>query len=94
MLNLVLDEKEARLVITALANLSRHYKMMAGDAKGYHNRAQKSVIKSGDDAHKLCMSISDQVQKQKEKQEQRESQPPKVDPYDDPDWAINDPRGW
>ena len=94
MLNISLDEEEAQIVITALANLSRHYKMMAGDVKGYLNRAQKSTIKSGDDAHKLCLSITDQVQKQKEKQLQRESQAPKVDPYDDPDWAINDPRGW
>ena len=74
--------------------MSRDYTKQAGEAVGYSSQTRDKMIKLGVEAYDLCTSISDRLEEEKKKKVIIETQPKKINPYDDPDWASNDPRGW
>ena len=93
-MNINITEEEAKILIDALAIMSRDYSNQVEKVENYNNQVRKYKIDRADQAYKLCMDISKQLEKQKEKKINLENQPKKIDPFDDPDWTPNDPRGW
>lgn len=89
-----LNEDEAQVVIDALAVMAKDYRTQAGEAKGYSLKSRNEIAQCGINAHDLCLNISEQLQSYKRKEEVQNNEPKKIDPFSDPDWRPNDPRGW
>ncbi len=89
MLNITLSEEEAMVVIDSLTAVAEKI-----DSESFSNYIPKELSEKAIENHRISELISSQVKSEIERKDRLENQQKKIDPFDDPDWRPNDPRGW
>jgi len=87
-LNITLSEEDVKKVIDSLTvNANK----LDDKSDCYIPKDMSEKIKEN---RRISELISSQVKSEIERKARLESQDKKIDPFDDPDWRPNDPRGW
>ena len=89
MLNITLSEEEVKTIIDSLTTVAEKI-----DSESFRSYVPKELSEKAIENRRISELISSQVKSETERKERLKNQPRKIDPYDDPDWRPNDPRGW